>query len=121
MRKILATLLLGLIVGGGVVRSGPYEDAIAARARGDFATELRLLRPLAERGNADAQSDLGDLYFLGVGVTRDYREAAKWYRLSAEGGNADAQRVAKRLTPAQVVRAQEMARQCEARSYKNSE
>jgi hypothetical protein len=50
-----------------------------------------LFLPLAEQGDAIAQSHLGVLYFLGLEVPQDYQEAVKWYRLSAEQGNAFAQ------------------------------
>ncbi len=36
--------------------AGPYENGLAAYQRGDYATALRLWRPLAERGDADAQT-----------------------------------------------------------------
>ena len=35
--------------------------------------------------------ELGDMYFYGNGVSRDCREAERWYRRSAEQGNAYAQ------------------------------
>jgi TPR repeat protein len=33
------------------------------------------------------------LYYKGEGVTRDYAEAAKWYRKAANQGDADAQTI----------------------------
>ena len=48
-------------------------------------------RKAAEEGDAEAQSRLGDLYAKGIGVGRDYGEAAKWYRKSAEQGNPNGQ------------------------------
>jgi hypothetical protein len=36
------------------VVTGPLEDATAADDRGDYATALRLLRELADQGNARA-------------------------------------------------------------------
>lgn len=41
----------------------------------------------ARKGDAAAQLKLGEMYDLGEGVPRDYKEAVKWYRLSAEQGN----------------------------------
>ncbi len=38
------------------VAAGPGQDAMAAYARGDYATALRLLRPLADQGDAQAQA-----------------------------------------------------------------
>ena len=49
------------------------------------------LRPLAEEGNADAQFNLGFMYYTGKGVEQDYDKAVKWYRRAAEQGYADAQ------------------------------
>jgi hypothetical protein len=34
---------------------GPLEDGLAAAKRGDYATALRLSRPLADQGDAVAQ------------------------------------------------------------------
>ena len=54
-------------------------------------TELPLaaLRELAEAGDLDAQTELGERYQGGYGgVRRDCAEAARWYHLSAEQGHA---------------------------------
>jgi uncharacterized protein len=75
----------------GAAGAGPLDDAVAAAQRGDYATELRLLRPLALQGNAEAQAALGLLYNMGVGVPQDYVEAVKWYRCAADQGGTDGQ------------------------------
>ena len=51
------------------------------------------VRKAAEQGNAEAQFYLGFYYEqgVGVGVTKDLAEAAKWYRKAAEQGHAIAQ------------------------------
>ena len=67
------------------------NDAFAAFTRGDYATALRLWRPLAEQGNASAQNNLGELYRTGRGVAQDYAAAGSWYRKAAEQGEALAQ------------------------------
>ena len=46
------------------------------------------LKPLAEDGNELAQFELGNMYGNGRGVTQDYAEAMKWFRLAAEQGIA---------------------------------
>jgi Sel1 repeat len=66
------------------VAAGPGEDAMAAYARGDYITALRILRPLADQGDAQAQYNLGVLYDNGLGVPQDDAEAMKWYRKAAE-------------------------------------
>ncbi len=45
----------------------------------------------AERGDADAQYNLGRLYAKGLGVKDDYKEATRWYRQAADQGHARAQ------------------------------
>jgi len=73
------------------VAAGPFEDAGAAAARGDYEFAQRLWRTLANQGNAAAQFFLGAMYYEGRGVQQNYAEAAKWYRLAADQGNAHAQ------------------------------
>ena len=46
----------------------------------------------AEAGQAWAQYEVGECYYYGKGVSKDYAEAAKWWRLAAEQGDAKAQR-----------------------------
>jgi TPR repeat protein len=71
--------------------AGPYEDGIEAAERGDYATALKLWRPLAEQGIGEVQYSLGIMYDNGWGVLEDDAEAAKWYRKAAEQGVAEAQ------------------------------
>jgi len=67
------------------------EDGAAAYNRGDYATARRLWLPLAEGGNADAQTMLGIIYEGGHGVSQDYAAAVTWYRRAADQGHPDAQ------------------------------
>ena len=69
----------------------PLEHAFAALRQSDDATALRLLRPLAEQGNAEAQYNLGAMYGNGLGVPVNNDEALKWQRLAADQGHAKAQ------------------------------
>ena len=59
--------------------------------RGDYATAMRELRPLAEQGLAAAQFNLGLLYANGQGVQKDDARARQWYEKAAAQGHADAQ------------------------------
>jgi hypothetical protein len=54
-------------------------------------TEFEETKALAEKGNAAAQYNLGDMYREGEGVAEDDKEAVKWYRKAAEQGHAQAQ------------------------------
>jgi TPR repeat protein len=90
LKHALAAILL-MLSSAAPVAAGPGEDAVAAYARGDYATALRLLRPLAEQGDAQAQYNLGVLYDNGQGVPQDDAEAVKWYRKAAGQGEARSQ------------------------------
>lgn len=71
--------------------TGSVEDAdagYAAYQKGNYETALKLLRPLAETGDARAQSTLGLLYYRGRGVRQDNAEALKWFRVAADRGDA---------------------------------
>ncbi len=67
-----------------------YEAALQA-ADFDFEIALRECKPLAEAGDADAQTRLGWMYRAGRSVPKDWIEAERWYRKAAEQGNAEAQ------------------------------
>ena len=57
----------------------------------DYTEAVRWWRIAAERGNADAQCNLGHAYAFGDGVAQDYGEAVYWWRKAAEQGDAGAQ------------------------------
>lgn len=61
--------------------------SINACAEEDCVEEIDALKCLAEKYNADAAKRLGDIYYNGVGVTRDYSEALKWYEKSSNAGD----------------------------------
>lgn len=69
------------------------EDGRAALQRGDHATALEILLPLANDGNASAQWTLGFMYDTGNGVPEDRAEAFKWYHNAADQGNAGFQKL----------------------------
>src|SRR4029079_12110789 len=95
--------------------AGPLEDADAALKRRDYATAVRLIRPLAEQGNANAQYNLGVLYDNGLGVPQDRVRAYMWLNLAAMQGRESAATirdlVARLMTPGQISEAQKMARE----------
>jgi uncharacterized protein len=86
-----AVAALVLAVGADSVAAGPLEDGAKAYIKRDYATALRMMRPLAEQGNTGAQTILGLMYDDGRGVPQDYATAASWYRKAAEKGDSDAQ------------------------------
>ncbi len=91
MYKVGLVVILLLVSLIDPVSSAPLEDAVAAAHRGEYAVARQLLGPLAEKGDARAQFNIGYLYANGWGVERDYAEAIKWYRKAADQGLAIAQ------------------------------
>jgi len=61
-----------------------YKAGWAAWVREDYLTALKLWRPMAEQGDGEAQRNIGEMYYEGWGVTKDYAEAVKWYRKAAK-------------------------------------
>src|SRR2546429_9940911 len=73
----------------GPAASNPAAILAAAHAaymQRDFATEAKLLRPLADQGDATAQALLGFMCGHGQGVPQDYGEVLEWYWKAAGHG-----------------------------------
>ena len=88
--RLLVGAVIAVLLRGNAI-AGPLEDCAAAFDRQDYAAAHQLCRPLAEQGDARAQTSLAGMYYNGQGVQRDYAEAAKWVRRAAEQGYAPAQ------------------------------
>ena len=55
------------------------------------ASDISAALQLAEQGDAQAQFNLGLIYYKGEGVRQDKQKAVEWYRKAAEQGDARAQ------------------------------
>lgn len=88
--KYLVAAALAVLVStplsGQSVRAG-----IEAWQRADYGSAVAIWRPLAERGDADAQFNLGQAYRLGRGVTINLSAAKTWFERAATSGHLDAQ------------------------------
>jgi cell division septation protein DedD len=80
-----------LLVASSVLAQSGFDKGTSAYKRGDYETALAAFRPLAENGDAKAQSILGLMYSYGEGVPVDYREASRWYRRAAQQNSSVAQ------------------------------
>jgi TPR repeat protein len=113
LQHALCTILIFCFV--DIVAAGPLEDADAAVKKRDYATAVRIIRPLAEQGDARAQYTLGVFYDNGLGVPQDRVTSYMWFDLSAaqgkEGAAAFRDLIARRMTPAQIAEAQKLARE----------
>ena len=70
---------------------GGYEEGSAAFERGDYEIALKEFKALVVQKDSRGQYALGLMYDLGTGVSLDFKEAIRWYLLSAEQGHAGAQ------------------------------
>lgn len=84
----LSLLLLGTATAS---LAGPYEDGEVAFQRKEYDAAMRHWRPLAEAGNARAQSRIAALYYGGFGVALSYEFALAWCEKAADQGDANAQ------------------------------
>lgn len=64
------------------IRGGEY----VAYDRASYGSALKIWLPLAEAGEAEAQTNVGEIFEKGLGVPPDYEAAALWYRRAAEQG-----------------------------------
>ena len=79
----------------------------------------------AKQGYPKAQYNLGVMYVQGHGVPKDVVYAYMWAYLAAGNGEqsgAEARdMIAKRMTSAQIVKAQRLASECVRKEYKGCE
>ena len=76
----------------GIGSSRPdFETVNAVFQKGDYPAALRLAQPLADEGDARAQSIVAQIHYRGRGVPQSDTEAAKWFRRAADQGDALAQ------------------------------
>lgn len=91
MRAFSSTILTMFSLAFGMGAQAGLQEGIDAHGKGDYAVASKELKPLAEQGNALAQSVLGFMYANGQGLPQDDKEAASWYCRAADQGDADAQ------------------------------
>jgi uncharacterized protein len=72
--------------------AGTFQEGLAAYKKGDYPVALEKFKSLAEKGNAEAQYNLGVMYILGRGVPQDTKQAVDlWSKAADQGNSANAQ------------------------------
>ncbi len=66
-------------------------EGLEALKKGDYVTASRELRPVAERGDAEAQYRLGLMYEFGKGFAVDKAQSMAWLGKAATQGHASAE------------------------------
>ncbi|MDC3347866.1 sel1 repeat family protein [Paracoccaceae bacterium] len=87
----------------------------------DYAEASKWYRLAAEQGKAQAQYNLGFSYATGLGVLQDNVIAHMWWNLAAANGHEKAgerrDKIANKMSPAAIEKAQAMARECMSSGY----
>ena len=94
MKRIVLALAAFLLASSPLAAQTLEADmkkAAGAYERKDMATAAKIWKAWAGKGNAEARTLLGAMYWSGEGVPRDHKEAARLYLLAANQGYARAQ------------------------------
>ena len=84
--KLIKNVILSLIILSPIL----VVSADKGFEVGD-AKAFKYAKERAESGQPASQVSLGNCYYVGQGVAKDYVEAVKWFRKAAEQGSAHAQ------------------------------
>ena len=88
----------------------------------DHKTAVKWWKLAAEQGHAGAQTSLSIAYAHGQGVIQDDVYAHMWENIVASNGiehsGAFRDFLAKRMTPSQLEKTQELARECVRKKHK---
>lgn len=88
-RCLVAAALL--IATAGPLQAQSVKAGIDAWQRSDYAGAVKIWRPLADKGDADAEFNLGQAYRLGRGVATNLAAAKTWFERAADQGHLDAE------------------------------
>src|SRR5690348_10344071 len=81
---MMRTMSLGLMWAGLATFAFAQIDAVqAAMEKKDFATAIKLLRPMADAGDPQAQSILAEMHAAGEGTKQNFPEALALWRKDA--------------------------------------
>ena len=89
--KFAAYALLGAALASAAPALADVRAGVEAYQRGDYARALAEWRPLADKGDADAQFNLAQAYKLGRGVPANLDTALGFYRKAAAQNHEEAQ------------------------------
>jgi hypothetical protein len=88
-KHLVLTVCAGMIASPLSAQS--VKAGIEAWQKQDYSAAVAIWRPLAEKGDADAQFNLGQAYRLGRGVPVNLAAAQSWLERAANSGHVDAE------------------------------
>lgn len=90
-----------------------FDEGFDAYKKGNYAAALKEFKKAAEKGEASAQFNLGNMYGKGEGVPQDYKIAYILFNIAASKGDDSAvinrDIVLSKLTPAARMEAQRIS------------
>ena len=84
--RSLAPLVSTLLLSASAF-CGPLEEGREAFRRQDYPRAWNLLQPLADQGNAQAETLVGVMYFRGLGVAKDAAQGMALAQKAAAQGD----------------------------------
>ena len=90
MKKIFLGLILVATTFSYNVLAG-YKEGMDALRNSDYELALAILLPIARKGVARAQYNVGLLFHQGRGINQNFKEASHWYLAAANQGHTGAQ------------------------------
>lgn len=97
IKGIIMALSLAVTSSVAMADGKTFDDGAVAFIKGDEQTAFKIWKPLAEKGNTEAQYHLGYMFQTGTGVPADKSKALYWYQMAAKNGNGKAVVLAKVL------------------------
>ena len=91
MKQIWGAIVAGALLGIAIPALADVKAGVDAWQQGDYAKAIEQWRPLAQKGDPDAQFNMGQAYKLGRGVRPDLTVAMDWYRRAAVQGHLRAE------------------------------
>jgi TPR repeat protein len=88
--RLRAPLALSILLCSTAAVAG-LKEGYAALSKKDYVTAANEYRPLAERGDPEAEYRIGRMYEFGNGYPQDKAQGIAWIRKAAAQGHADAE------------------------------
>jgi TPR repeat protein len=87
-----ATLFAAMLLAScGKTPQQGFQDGMEAYGKGDYKTAMDNWKPVADGGDAAAETNVGLLYSQGKGIKQDYAQALDWYKKAAMQNYPDAE------------------------------
>ena len=86
MKKLISGLILLMASFLVFAENTAIDLAVEAMDKKDYETAKKLFEPEAYKGDEYALAYMGDIYYYGYGVDKDYKKARSFYEKAAAKG-----------------------------------